>query len=370
MRFSVENSDFNRALNIASRAVSVKSPSSSMICVHFTADEGKLTLKATDTELYIITTIDADVAVPGKCIIPLKTLYDLVRTFPMEKIFFDIDEISYNVNISCAQLEVSLLAMDPYTYPVFDRVSLNSMVRMDNNDFRETIRESVFCCSFQLSVNPVINGLNIEVDENEIICTGLDGYKMSVRKQKISGGVKNESDIIVPGRIMNEVLKIVSLYDDDVCFGVTNNRFVVNLGDTQIMSTLIEGTYINYRNLLPKVINTVVKVNKNELMMALERASFMVGGVSNSLVKFIITDDRMNIKSESSIGKIDESINISKSGEDIKIAFNVKYFSEIMRNIKDERIILEFMNQGSPGLIKPIDDDRFTFMVMPVTYRD
>lgn len=339
-----------------------------MECVYFDAREDRLTLKATDTELAIITSVDANVTDEGAFLVPLKTLYDLVRTFPPERVFFDIDEISYNINIACAQLEVSLLAQDASAFPVIDRLSAQEMLTMENETFREIVRESVFCCAPSLSVNPVITGVNIELSEDSIICTALDGYKMSVRKQELSGNTVTDPGFIVSGRIMNEILKILSLYTEDISFGVSNNRFVINVGSTQIMSILIEGPFINYRALIPQTINTVVKVNKNDLMRAIERAGYMTGSVANSMVKFVISDDRLNLSCSSSIGAINESITVAKTGNDIKIAFNVRYFAELIRNIKDEKIILEFKDSNSPCLIKPVDDDRFTFLVMPVRY--
>ncbi|MBO4361090.1 MAG: DNA polymerase III subunit beta [Eubacteriaceae bacterium] len=370
MRFSVENNDLSKALNIVSKAVSSKSTSSALQCVYFEATDNILTLKATDGELSIVTTVEADVTQEGRTIITLKTLFDLIRTFPSERVFFDIDEVNYSVNISCATLEINLLAMDPTSFPLFEKVSVDSMITVDNEVFRDLIRECVFCCAPSISVNPVITGINIELEENGIICTALDGYKMSVRKQQLDNPGIVDKDIIVPGRIMNEVLKIVSLYDDPVCFGVQNNRFVIDIGETQIMSNLIEGTYINYRGLIPSTINTVVKLGKNELMASIERAGLMVTSVENSMVKLVIEDDRLIISSSSVIGTISESIGISKTGNDIKIAFNVRYLSELIKNIKDERIILEFRDSNSPCLIKPVDDDRFTFLVMPVRYID
>ncbi len=370
MRFSVENNELNKALNIVSKAVSAKSTSSALQCVYFEAADGILTLKATDGELSIITSIEADVSEEGKTIITLKTLFDLIRTFPSERVFFDIDPVNYNVGISCAMLEVSLLAMDPSSYPVFENLSVDSMITMENEVFRDIIRECVFCCAPSISVNPVITGINIELEEDGIICTALDGYKMSVRKQPLNESPIRDSNIIVPGRIMNEVLKILSLYEDDISFGVQNNRFVINIRETQIMSNLIEGTYINYRGLIPSTINTVVKIGKNELMSSIERAGLLVTSVENSMVKLVIEDDRLNISSSSAIGKISESLSISKTGEDIKIAFNVRYLAELIKNIKDDRIILEFRDSNSPCLIKPVDNDRFTFLVMPVRYID
>ena len=368
MRFSVENNDLNKALNIVSKAVSTKSTSSALQCVYFEAYDGTLTLRTTDGELSIITSIDADIIDEGKTIITLKTLFDLIRTFPSERVFFDIDPVNYTVNISCASLEINLLAMDPTSFPVFEKLSVDAMITVENEIFRDIIRECVFCCAPSISVNPVITGINIELEEDLIICTALDGYKMSVRKQQINNPDIYDKDIIVPGRIMNEVLKIISLYEDDISFGVMNNRFVINIRETQIMSNLIEGTYLNYRGLIPSTINTVVKLSKNDLMSSIERAGLLVTSVENSMVKLVIEDDRLNISCSSVLGKISESIDISKSGENIKIAFNVRYLAELIKNIRDERIILEFRDSNSPCLIKPVDNDRFTFLVMPVRY--
>ncbi len=371
MKFSVENKDLIKALSIVSRAIGIKNTMSVLECVYISAKNDKLTLKASDTEISIITSIEASVTDEGETLLPFKTMFELIRTYPNERVYFNIDDMSFATTITCSQSEVNILAQNPLDFPVFKAVEAGEFIKLGNEEFKDVIRETVFACAPQLSINPILSGVNVEIGEKELVFTALDGYKMALRRisaQTTSG--ESGKSAIVPGRTLSEILKIASFYTDDIYFAITSNRFVLNVGETQIMSILLEGPYINYKTLIPSEINTMVKANKADLLMSLERAGLISDASKNSIVKLNITDDNMNISSSSDRGKIVEDVLVGKTGDDLRIAFNVRFLADVIKNIRDDKIILEYKDSVGPCLIKPVDSERFLYLIMPVRYSD
>ena len=370
MKFSVENLDLNKALSVASHALPQKAAIPVLECVFIKAEGAELTLKTSDTELSIITSVPAEVQEEGTIMVPMRTLYDLVRTYPNERVFFYADE-SYRINIKCSISDVDIPGQNPADYPSFKAPSDSSGVVMENEVFRDIVRETVFACASLTSLNPVLTGVFIETGEDGVSFTALDGFKLATRFDRADIGSSGSMSAIVPGRALNEILKIAAMYDDEqVRFFSSSGRLNVFIGQTVIMSSLIEGTYINYKALIPSEVTSVVKADVTELLSSISRASLLTDESRNSLIKMDFSERGLVITSSSSKGRITEYVSVEKNGEDLMIAFNSRYFIDILKNIRDERIVIEFKDQLNPCLIKPVDSDRFLYMIMPVRYTE
>ena len=376
MKFSVTNQEFLKALNTVSRAISAKSTMPILECVYIEANEGSLLLKGSDGEISIICKMNASVTMDGKIVIPIRTLVELVRTYSEDMLDFFVDEKNV-MNITCSKSsagtsDVSILGRDPAEYPWIESYDVKDFIKIENNTLKNLIKDTVFACAYQESISPILTGILVEYKDDMLQFVALDGYKLALRREPIKNenGAFEEISCIVPGRTLNEILKILSIYDYDTLIHITDNKFIVNIGHTQIVSNLLEGNFIKYESLIPKESNTIVKVNTKELLNSISRASLIIDESKNSLIKMDYTDDNLVITSESEIGKVTEDVNISKNGEDLQIAFNSKFFIEILKIISDERVIIEFKDHLSPTLIKPIEDDKYMYLIMPVVIRN
>lgn len=376
MKFSVNNQEFLKALNTVSRAISAKSTMPILECVYIEASDGSLVLKGSDGELSIISKMNASVTMDGKIVIPIRTLIELVRTYSEDMLDFFVDEKNV-MNITCSKAnagtsDVSILGRDPAEYPWIESYDVKDFIKIENNTLKNLIKDTVFACAYQESISPILTGILVEYKDDMLQFVALDGYKLALRREPIKNenGALEEISCIVPGRTLNEILKILSIYDYDTLVHITDNKFIVNIGHTQIVSNLLDGNFIKYESLIPKESNTIVKVNTNELLNSISRASLIIDESKNSLIRMDYTDDNLVITSESEIGKVTEDVSISKNGEDLQIAFNSKFFIEILKIIADERVIIEFKDHLSPTLIKPIEDDKYMYLIMPVVIRN
>ncbi len=368
MKFTVQNQQLTKAIGAVSRAVSAKTALSVLECVRIEAKDGALTLTGSDTEITVVTTVAASVLREGVVLVPLRTLGDLIRTYPDAEIDFTVDEKSV-LMIACASSQVTILGRAAEDYPDI-KTYADPGVPVDGGLFKDMIRTTVFACAPQININPVLMGVYVQYEGNIMRFTALDGCKFAQRKAAAEAHVKDPLGAIVPGRGMNELLKILSAYEGDVSFLIKDKRFIVNVDSTQIIINLLEGAFINYERLLPAQINTVVTVSRPRLLVSMERASLITDETRNSLIKMDFEDDMLHISSRSDKGNVSDDMEIKKEGADLKIAFNARYFVEILKNIKDEDVVIHFRDNSGPCMIKPTEGESFLYLVMPVRYKD
>ncbi len=367
MKFSAENSDLIKALSTVSRAITAKSTIPILECVHITAEKNSLTFKASDMQISISTVIPAEVSEEGKMIVAFKTLMDIIRTYPDDRVYFSMGDKN-RIDITCRKSEVNILGKDIMDYPEFEKVKDKDFVGIENEVLKELIRETAFAAAPAMNINPILTGVLAEIEEGFIRFTALDGFKMAHRKQKIGYVPDEKVTAVIPSGALMEIMKILSMNHSAAEFLIKNNRFIVNVSDTQIISNLLEGVYIKYQTLIPTEIKTVVKVERNDLAVCIERASLITDESHNSMIKIDITENSLKIASSSERGNINEEISVQKSGDDLKIAFNSRYFIDILKNITDEKVIIEFKDSVGPCLIRPVASDKFLYLIMPVRY--
>jgi DNA polymerase-3 subunit beta len=212
----------------------------------------------------------------------------------------------------------------------------------------------------------MFSGMLVECEPDNVRFVAIDGFIMAIRNEAIVSGTRMRC--VVPSRTMSELLKILAIQEESTLIQLHNNRFIVNVGTTQITSNLVKGNFINYSTIPPSEINTLVKTSTNDFLNGVSRASLMSDSNNVSLIRVEIEEDVMRLTSRSDYGKVVEEVSITKSGANMKTAFNAKYLTEILKNVEDDRIVLELKNSDSPTVIKPVDSDKFLYLIMPVRY--
>lgn len=374
MKFSVNASELNKALAVVSKAISPKSALPILECVYIKADnkEHKIFLKGSDGDFSIITKIPAIVYIEGEIVVQVKKLVDIVKTYSEGNIEFTVDEknvINFSCGFNAINSDVTLLGRNAMEYPRIETYPQGE-IRISSVMMKSLIRETVFACAVNDATAPILTGMLVEIGGGNIRFSALDGYKMAIRTEEIDYAGESVK-CVVPARTMSEVLRIIGIYEYDVFIGLSDKKIIIDVGtDTQIVSNLLLGDFINCEALIPKDINTVINLDTNELSRSVDRCALINDSISSSMVKMDFMEDTLTIYSRSEIGHIVEGMKVQKSGEDVSIAFNSRYLLEILKNLSDERIILEIKNRTNPALIKPVDSDKYLYLIMPVRYVD
>lgn len=192
----------------------------------------------------------------------------------------------------------------------------------------------------------------------------LDGYRLAVKSEFLDSDM--DVEVVIPGKTLNEVSKILEDVDDIVDITFTNNHILFNLEKTKIISRLLEGKFINYNSLLPQEHKLLVNVNRQQLQNAIERASLMAKDGNTNLIKLETQQDNLIITSNSQLGKVREEILMKLQGDEIQIAFNSRYLLDVLKNMESDEVIMKMTSSISPCVIEEKDNENAKYLVLPV----
>lgn len=367
MKFSCEQQKLTKALNVVSKAVTSRStiPILKGIMLEVTS-EGKLTMSASDLDISIQDTIDVDATESGAIIVMAKLFGDIIRKLPSVEINIESDEEN-NVTIKCMNSEFKIIGMSTDEFPNVNMVSEETeTIDFNKAELRRMIDKTSFAASNDES-RGVITGVLMEFTPDQLNMVAIDGYRMAInRKAKVTTDPRN---VIISAKIINEISRIIGEIDSDEENGrmfLSEKKVIFKFDNIQAELRLLDGEFINYKDILPKERKITAKVNKANLTESIERASLLSKTGKNNLIKIDLKDNMMTITSNSEEGNVKEEILTEKEGEDLVIGFNAQYVLDILKAIDDEEIKLFFNTGITPCLIEPIEGDKFEYLVLPV----
>ena len=225
------------------------------------------------------------------------------------------------------------------------------------------IQETLFAVSADES-RKILTGCLLEIGGGEVRMVGCDGFRLAVRVSAIEPNIP-PLNAVIPGKLLQELSKIISGEDEaTLIFG--SNQLLVELKSVRVYASLLEGEYIQYRRIIPASAQTTVHVlDKEQMALCVERASLMARESKTNLVKLSISPDMMVITSNSEIGDVHEELEVEHEGDDLLIAFNVKYLSDVIKVVDDDEFLLRFNSGISPCVVSPIEEGGYTYMVLP-----
>jgi len=365
MKFTCNQVNLTKALNTVSKAVSSRTTIPTLKGILMEVNENTLTLTASDMDLTIETSIEVEDTEKGSIVVPAKLFNEIIRKMPHDNI--KIENEGFNVNIKCLTSNSSVLGSDAEEFPYIKNPEENTKeIVFNRNTFSNMIKKTSFAASIDQTKGP-ITGVLVEVLPEELKMIAIDGFRMAVTKENISGG--KEESIIISARIMDEINKIITENDrnndSEIKILIDKKNATIYLDNTKISTRLIAGEFVKYRDIIPKEYKLSVSVNKKYLTEAVERASILSEG-KNNLIKMSIKENVMTITSRSEEGGAMEDILIHKTGDDLDIGFNSRFLLNIMRVIEDEEIKMEFNTGLSPCMIKPLEGDSYEYLILPV----
>ena len=230
------------------------------------------------------------------------------------------------------------------------------------------IRQTIFSIADNDN-NRLMTGELFEISENQLKVVSLDGHRISIRNIELKDHYANKK-VVVPGKTLNEISKILpGSVDDDVTIYITDNHIIFEFMNTTVVSRLIEGEYFKIEQMLSSDYETKVKINKRELLDCIDRATLLVKEGDKKPIIMDIQDGVMELKINSFVGSMNEDIDIEKTGKDILIGFNPKFFIDALRVIDEEEVSLYMVNPKAPCFIRD-DDNQFIYLILPVNFNN
>lgn len=372
MRVSVSQQHLAHGLAMVSRAVAARSTLPVLGNILVTTDEGRLRLAATNLEIGISCWLGAQIEEEGSITVPARTFSDLVSTLPSDTVKLTVNDKTQTLTVVCGASNTDIKGLDAQEFPPMPSPEVIDGVELNIADFKEMIQQVVFAASTD-EARPVLQGVLMKLSEQELTMAATDGFRISVRKAVLSSPVKAPVSIIVPARALSELSRIAVDGEQVVTMIVPQGRgqVVFNLRNAELVSQLIEGNFPDYNAIIPRAFKTHSVLSTAAFHKACKQVE-IIAREGNNVVRLNIlpggdTPGRVEFTAQSEeAGQSENMVDASIDGPGLVIAFNVSFLREALEAIKTPSVALETNANNTPALIKPVGDDNFLHVVMPM----
>tara|TARA_Y100000817_G_C16847532_1_gene540656 strand:+ start:274 stop:1410 length:1137 start_codon:yes stop_codon:yes gene_type:complete len=374
MQVSCLQQNLSRGLAIVGRAVASRSNLPVLQNVKIVTDQGMLVLTATNLDIAITTRIGAQVEEEGELTIPARLLTDFVNSLPDDRIDIVSSEGSPAVSFKCQKFEANINGTSADDFPPIPEVDEGSVIKISPQVLRDTIDHVAFAAATEDS-RPVLTGLKIEASGDQFTFAAADGFRLAVYEGKLADAMTDPIEFIIPAKAMQEVGRLIGTDDSQIEFTVTptGTHALFNIGNVEIVSQLMPGSFPNFRSLIPSEYKHRIVLKRTEFVRAVKSASIFARDGSG-IVRFQIIDGDdgggISITSRAEeLGDHQGEINGEVEGEvddDSKIAFNSKYLAEVLDVLEEGDISFEMSNPSSPGVVKSVGKQDYTHVIMPM----
>ncbi len=362
MKIVCEGIDLSDAVLKVVKACATRTTVPIMECIKISAKNDGITLLATDGEISIQKKIKAEVYEEGEVCVPGRYFSDFIKK--LEGVQITLYSEEKKMDIIYADSQTSMQVLSAEDFPKIDTdIKENSLV-LATEELKKLINATSFCCAGDDS-RPILKGCHIEVKDNEVCMTALDGFRLATAVGKAVSST-GDMDIICPARTLNEIEKMLPPGEGNTEIRIQKGNLLVCVEDTTVTSLLYNGEFIKKENIIPKSFITTLNVDKKALRSSIERAAILVRNDKNSLIILDITQDGIQITSNSEIGNLCEPVKAQVEGKDLKIAMNSKFLTDAVNALEEDEIEISFNNPVQPFICRNAQNKDVLYLILPV----
>lgn len=362
MHFYIDKQDLNAGISTVVKALSTRTTMNILEGIFIEAADNNVLLKCNDLTLQIEAILPANVLNEGSVVLPGKLFGDLARKLPGENV--SIHSTKTTALIESGRSSTNIQGESPTEFLSMSTVNRDFSFKIKPTAFKNMIRQCIFAAA-QDESKPILTGALLEISSGMLTLVALDGYRLALRREEIEydGEFKQ---VVIPSKSLVEISKILSDGDEPIEIVFSKTHVLIDLIHTRITARLLDGEYIKYKQILPDTHTTRILINRNVLAESIERVALVAREGKSNLVKFSIKTDNLHITSNSEVGKGEEDIDVQLIGDELDIAFNAKYFSDVLKTLDTENVYLDMNNNISPCVVRPINGDAFYYLILPV----
>ncbi|WP_181350767.1 DNA polymerase III subunit beta [Thalassobacillus sp. CUG 92003] len=377
MKFTIQREQLMESVQHVMKAISSRTtiPILTGMKLEATAEGVKLTGSDSDISIESFIPAEEDGIVyvegiePGSIVLQAKYFPDIVRKLPQSTVDIESDN-RLNITIQSGSAEFHLNGQDAEEYPQLPQVHTDNSFELPIDLLKSLVRQTVFAVSSS-ETRPILTGVKVQLDEGELSFTATDSHRLASRKLKLENGNDQTSfsSVVIPGKSLTELNKILADTEDNIEISVTDNQVLFRTKHLFFLSRLLEGNYPETSRLIPEQSKTVVTMGAKELLNSVDRASLLARENRNNVVRLVTKEGReIEITGNSpEVGNVVEEVEAdSVDGEDLKISFSAKYMMDALKAVDHDQVKVEFTGAMRPFLIRPIDDDQILQLILPV----
>jgi DNA polymerase III subunit beta len=373
MRLSCLQENLNRGLSVVGRAVATRTTLPITNNILLATEGSRLKLAATNLEIAITCWIGAMVEEEGSITLPARLFTEYVNALPNDKVDLVMSPSSQSLQLKCARYEARISGIAADDFPPIPQVTAGITANVDPEALRESISHVVFAAATE-DTRPVLTGVHTEFDGSQLTLASADGFRLAVYHTSLAKPVSDKVGVIIPARTYNEVNRLIGDQEEPIEISINAQRSQVlfRLKSAEIVSQIIQGTFPNYSQLIPQGSTTRAAVDIGDFLKVTKTASIFARDGSGIVRLQIVrgqdsTPGRMTVSARAEeIGDNMGDIDATVDGEAVKIAFNGKYLTDVLGVLQDGQMVLEATSPSSPGVIRPLGSQNYTYVVMPM----
>jgi DNA polymerase III subunit beta len=375
MRFIIQRDSLLQSVQDVMKAVTSRTTIPILTGIKIVANEEGVTLTGSDSDISIESFIPkeeagneiVEIKQPGSIVLQARFFSEIVKKLPTDSVEIEVHNNLQTV-IRSGRSEFNLNGLDADEYPHLPQISEEHLFKIPTDLLKGLIRQTVFSVSTS-ETRPILTGVNWKVENNELTCIATDSHRLALRKARLDADNIENYNVVIPGKSLTELSKILDDSSDAVDIVITENQVLFKAKHLLFFSRLLEGNYPDTARLIPNESKTDVVVNTKEFLHAIDRASLLAREGRNNVVKFsTIEGGAIEISSNTpEIGTVVEEIQSqSIDGEELKISFSAKYMMDALKALEGTEIQISFTGAMRPFVIRPLHDDSILQLILPV----
>ena len=373
MKVSCLQENLAKALNNVSRAVAARTATLPVLTHVLLATEGgRLKISATNLELGINCWIGAKVEDEGAITVPARTFTELISLLPPDRVDLELNIRTQSLRVICRHTDTNIKGIDAQEFPIIPAFQPDSAAFIDAAVLKKMISKVAFAAATDES-RPMLTGVMTKLDGDKITMAAADGFRLSVCTGVLKEPVAEPRAMLIPARAVAEVARVIGEQEEPVAITVTpsHGQVLIHLQNTDVVAQLIEQKFPDYEPIIPKKHTTRTVVNTADLLKACRQAGIFARESSDTM-RLKITPSNGEPSQVTITAKADETgdnlslLDATTEGDEVEIAFNVKYLIDVLSVIDTPQTAIETTLPKSPGLIKPVGDPTFLHVIMPM----
>ncbi len=373
MNVSCLQENLSKGLSIVGRAVAVRSTLPQTSHVLIATDNGRLKLAATNLEIAITSWIGAKVEEEGAITVPARLLGDFVNSLPNESIEMSLAPRARQLRIVCARNEAAVAGMDASDFPPIPAIREGVSLTLDPLSLRTAINQVEFAAAAD-DTRPVLTGIHLLREERNLTLAAADGFRLAVHTLSLEEEASERTEVIIPARAMREVNRLLADEEEPIEMTINSSRSQVlfRLKNAELVAQLIQGTFPNYSQLIPKDHTCRAVVDVAEFLRETRIAAIFARDGSGIIRVQVMPGEELSpgklvisARAEE-LGDNRGEIDASMEGEEAKIAFNSRYLQDVLQVLDCSQVALETSGPSSPGVLQPVGQDNYVHVIMPM----
>ncbi|WP_026695816.1 DNA polymerase III subunit beta [Peribacillus kribbensis] len=375
MRFIIQRDRLVQSVQDVMKAVTSRTTIPILTGIKITAADEGVTFTGSDSDISIesfIPTEEAgneivEIKERGSIVLQARFFSEIVKKLPLGTVEITVQN-GFQTIIRSGKAEFNLIGLDAEEYPHLPQIEEENKFQIPADLLKTIIRQTVFAVSTS-ETRPILTGVNWKVENGRISCIATDSHRLAMRNAPLDGNLDGTYSVVIPGKSLTELSKILDDTTDPVEIVITENQVLFKAEHLLFFSRLLEGNYPDTSRLIPTESKTEVVVNTKDFLQAIDRASLLAKEGRNNVVKLSTMDAGvLEISSNTpEIGKVSEEVQTEEvNGEELKISFSAKYMMDALKTLEGTEIKVNFTGAMRPFVIHSVNDENITQLILPV----